>query len=213
MKPMKIAFSGPSGLGKTTLANIVADRLEFPHPSTSAGDVFTEHDKFYMRRVFGYEGKGHQNVINMSAEQPKFGYYFQHRLLTLRAEQIAQPGPFVLDRCPIDNIVYMLTQVGHNLPEDVIRPMIEEAQEAYMALSHIIMIRYSNDIPQIEDNDSRVPNRYFQQYISDVFGGVYTRYFAHIMGPRVITLDFWRLQDRISTVMEFVKSTQLKAEL
>jgi len=210
---MKIAFAGPSGLGKTTLAHLVADRLKIDHPSTSAGDIFTREDKFNLKDAYGYEGKGHQNVINMSAMDPEFGMTFQNVILNRRAEQIENINPVVLDRCPIDNVVYMLTQVAHNIHEASVKEFINKAQMAYMQLTHVIIIRYSPDIPFIEDNDSRVPNRYFQQYISDVFGGVYTRYFSHIIGPMVMEIDFWNLENRVNTVLEFVKHEQLKADL
>lgn len=204
----KIAFAGPSGLGKTTLANLIAGQLNIPHPSTSAGDLFTHQDKAFLLDNFGYEGAGHKAVINLSAKSPDFGLEFQKLILTRRHSQITLYDEVVLDRCPIDNVVYLLTQVGHNFDEATIHELIAIAQEAYTSLSHVIMIKYSKDIPHIEDNNSRVPNRYFQQYISDVFGGVYTRYFAHLMGPQVMTIDFWDLAQRIDTVKGFVSSNQ-----
>lgn len=207
-RPMKIAFSGPSGLGKTTLANQIAGKLGIPHPSTSAGDIFTKGDKKYLEDNFGYEGRGHKNVINMSSQCPDFGIEFQRLILERRAEQIRSIDPVVLDRCPIDNMVYLLTQTAHNMPESDVTIFLNQAQEIYMGLTHVIIIRYSADIPGVEDNKSRVPNRYFQKYISDVFGGVYTRYFSHIVGPRVMEIDFWDLNQRLNTVLEFVNTRQ-----
>jgi len=211
-KRMKIAFAGPSGLGKTTLAHLVADRLKIAHPSTSAGDIFTREDKYNLKDLYGYEGKGHQNVINLSASDPEFGVTFQNVLLSRRAKQIEDNNPVVLDRCPIDNVVYMLTQAGHNMRETQVNEFINRAQLAYLELSHVIMIRYSSDIPFIEDNKSRVPNRYFQQYISDVFGGVYVRYFSHIIGPRVIEIDFWNLEERVKTALAFIEDSTKEFE-
>lgn len=212
-KRLKIAFSGPSGLGKTTLANQVAGKLGIIHPSTSAGDIFTNADKRYLASNFGYEGKGHKNVINLSSIYPDFGIEFQKLILERRAAQIIAHDRVVLDRCPIDNMVYLLTQTAHNMDEEHVTEFLNQAQEAYMGLTHVIVIKYSKDIPFIEDNKSRVSNRYFQQYISDVFGGVYTRYFSHIIGPMVMEIDFWNLESRINTVLDFVKHSQTKLDL
>jgi len=208
MEKLKVVFSGSSGLGKSTLAHIISERLKVPHPSTSAGDIFTDGDKRYLEENFGYTGKGHRNVINLSSSSPDFGIEFQRLILERRLEQIHSMDRVVLDRCPIDNMVYLLTQVAHNMEEKHIVSFLNKAQEAYMDLTHVIIIRYSPDIPFIEDNQSRIPNRYYQKYISDVFGGVYARYFASIVGPRVIEIDFWDLQQRVATVLDFINPSQ-----
>lgn len=214
LQELKIAFTGPSGLGKTTLGSIVAQKLGLQHPSTSAQDVFTQRDKKYLADNFDYHGGGHKEVINLSGENPDFGSEFQRILLSARINQIMNSNNVVFDRCPIDNIVYMLTQVSHNMQEGRIQYLIEEAQKAYKLLTHVIIIRYSSDIPKIEDNHSRIPNRYFQQYISDVFGGVYNRYFSSVVGPRVIEIDFWNLDHRVNTVLDFItEHNQLKLGL
>lgn len=203
-KEFKIAFSGPSGLGKTTLCKDVSKGLEIPHLSTSAGDILSGQAKESLEIDFGYKGSGHRDVINLSSREPGFGWAFQKAILSARASQILNAEKFVIDRCPIDNVAYLLSQVGHNLSEREIQTFIGSAQKVYSRLSHVILIKYSTDIPAIEDNQSRIANRYFQQYISDVFMGVYTRYFAHILGPRVIILDFWNLGTRKSTVQSFL---------
>ncbi len=200
----KIAFSGPSGLGKTTLCKEVSKGLMIPHLSTSAGDILSLETKEGLELDFGYTGSGHRDVINLSSQDPEFGWAFQKAILDARVGQIQNADTFVIDRCPIDNVAYLLSQVGHNLSEEKIGTFIEHAQKAYSELSHVILIKYSPDIPQIEDNHSRIPNRYFQKYISDVFMGVYIRYFANIIGPKVIVLDFWNFNQRKQTVQSFL---------
>jgi hypothetical protein len=203
----KIAFSGPSGLGKTTQCKYL-ESLGLKYLSTSAGDIFHLEDKVYMEKVWGYKGDGHKNVINLSSAQPNFGYFFQYTLLKRRGWQIRNSDNFVIDRCPIDNVAYMLTQVSHNASEVSISQFIKEAQEYYKNLTHVIMIQFSPDIEFIEDNNSRISNRFFQTYMSDVFRSVYTRYFANIIGPKVMTLDHWDLEARKFAVKEFIFPSQ-----
>lgn len=202
---MKIAFSGPSGFGKSTLCQIIQDSNPMiKWRSTSAGHILSDDFKKQLKDKFGYEGTGHRDVINLSCTEPDFGREFQTELLIARSSQISRHDNYVIDRCPIDNVVYMLTQVGHNFLEEYCDQFIKQAQETYQKLTHVIIISYSSDIPKIEDNKSRVANRFYQQYISDVFMGVYTRYFANLVGPRVIILDSWDLTIRTQTVQMFL---------
>lgn len=200
----KIALSGPSGLGKTTLCKFIEKEFGVTHLSTSAGDILPQSEKDYMFRAFGYRGTGHKDVINLSAVEPMFGSHFQKAVLNSRVSQIVRNESFVIDRTPIDNVVYALSQVSHNETESFIKSFINQAQAAFEGLTHVIQIRYSPDIPGIEDNKSRVPNIYYQRYISDVFSGVYSRYFANLEGPRVITIDFWDLNSRKELVKAFL---------
>lgn len=209
---MKIAFSGPSGLGKSTLCKFVSEEMDVPWISTSAGHILTDEDKAFFKKSFGYSGEGHKNVINMSSVNPEFGGAFQKTILTRRGKQIVDNPRFVIDRSPIDNVAYFISQNSHNISEGVASAFIEEAQSFYSELDYVIQLRYSNDIPFIEDNGSRVPNKYFQIYSSDVFAGVYARYFANLVGkrPRVMTLDFWDLSSRKAVVKEFINPSQVK---
>jgi len=199
---MKIAFSGPSGLGKSTLCKYVSEEFQIPWLSTSAGDILSKKDKDKLKETYGYSGSGHKNVINLSSVSPSFGLDFQWAVLEARKEQINKNSNLVIDRCPIDNVAYMLAQNSHNgISENLIESFIRKAQDTFMNLDVVFQIRYSPDIPFIEDNSSRVANRYFQQYMSDVFVGVYARYFSNLVGPQVHVIDFWPLRDR----KEFVK--------
>jgi hypothetical protein len=200
----KISLSGPSGLGKTTLCRFIEKEFNVPWHSVSAGDLFTEKDKMYLQTDFGYTGKGHRNVINLSSSDPLFGNAFQNLVLKRRAELIENTPEFVIDRSPLDNVVYYLSQNGHNEKEEFIGDFIEKARKAYEKLTHVIIIKYSSDITQIEDNDSRIPNRYYQRMISDLFQAMYVREFASIIGPKVITIDFWDLDQRKSVIKSFI---------
>jgi len=201
---LKIAFSGPSGLGKSTLCKVIGGTGVAKWLSTSAGDILTGYDKKGLEIRYGYKGTGHKSVINLSSRDPEFGVVFQSLLQLRRAEQISSNSNFVIDRCPIDNVVYMLSQIGHNVSDEWIGSFIYNSLQAYKELTHVIQIRYSPDMPKIEDNGSRIANSYFQRYISDVFTGVYSRYFANVPGPRVITLDFWDLEERSRVVKTFL---------
>jgi len=211
-KPLKVAFSGPSGLGKSTLCKYIQDAISLEWLSTSAGDIFTGADVALLKDKYGYSQSGHRDVINLSADNPEFGWTFQRLILNRRADQIFTHNDFVIDRSPMDNVAYMLSQISHQASEDDIKGFIQTAQIAYQELTHVIQIRHSPDIPSIEDNGSRIPNTYFQKYISDVFMGVYARYFANQPGPRVITIDFWDLTERKRVVRDFLKNPQMEMD-
>lgn len=204
---MKIAFSGPSGLGKTTLCKYVQQEFGTPWLSTSAGDILSPEVKDHFKVLFQYKGSGHRDVINLSSQYPSFGAQFQQFLLEARGLQIKDNETFIIDRCPIDNVSYMLSQNSHNMDEDKVRSFISKAQEIYRELDIVIQIRFSSEIPSIEDNGSRVSNRFYQQYMSDVFTGVFSRYFApSLQGPKVYTIDFWDLVQRKRLVYDVIKS-------
>ena len=93
---LKIAFSGPSGLGKTTLCRYVEQEKEVPWMSTSAGHILTHKDKFDMKENFGYSGQGHKAVIDLSSIDPAFGRVFQTTLLRRRVQQIESNPSFVV---------------------------------------------------------------------------------------------------------------------
>lgn len=206
METLKVAFSGPSGLGKSTLCKFVQEKLGIPWRSTSAGDILDDETKKRLNALYGYKGTGHKDVINLSSSNPQFGLDFQEAVLQARGRQISQSAPYVIDRSPIDNVVYLLSQVAHNIPEDVVQRFILKAQEDYVKLTHVVILVYSKDIPHIEDNGSRIPNRFYQQYISDIFTGVYGHYFDHLVGPRVIFIDYWDLGGRQRAVNNFLSS-------
>jgi adenylate kinase family enzyme len=199
----KICFAGPSGIGKTTLCKYLDEKIEEPWKSTSAGDILNKQEKEVLRKEFGYSAQGHKNVINLSSKEPDFGKVFQNMVLRARNRQLETSEGIILDRSPLDNLVYMLTQASHNMSEDEVFRFITEARWAWEKLDYVFIILHSDDVPGVEDNNSRVPNRYFQKYISDVFRGTYFKYLQDIQGPIVNIIDFWDLKAR----KEFLNNT------
>jgi len=147
---------------------------------------------------YGYGGDiGHRKLINLQNLAPDFGIQWQQACLESRSKVIKNRNNFVMDRSPIDNAVYMMTQVSHNMNEDQILTFLHRAIESYRELTHIILLPVNAAQTNVEDNGSRVSNLFFQQYISRVFDDMFNRYFDHKHeGPKVIRIDTWDLDLR-----------------
>lgn len=199
---MKIAFTGPSGVGKTTLCKFVEKEFEIPHLSTSASDVLTEPSKELLRQV-GWLESGHMQVIQESVLNPKFALIFQSLLLGARLRQIAENKTFVIDRSPIDNMVYRLTQAGIHDNWKNYNLAFTKAVEGAKELDLIIFVKCSDDIPGIEDNKSRIPNFHYQQYITKVFEIIIASH--PVFQEKVKILDKWDFDWRKRKVYSMVK--------
>jgi len=88
---LKIAFSGPSGLGKTTLCKYVEENVNIPHLSTSAMDILSDYDKRTLKNSFRYKGTGHKEVINLSSKDPSFGSFFRMQFWVLELARFVMP--------------------------------------------------------------------------------------------------------------------------
>jgi hypothetical protein len=215
---MKIAFSGPSGVGKTTLCKHVEEVMSVPHLSTSASDVFSKESKERLIQL-GWTQSGHKDVIIHSIKNPKFGKAFQDFLLEDRANQINSNKRFVIDRCPIDNLVYRILQVGiHETPDEWIE-FLAKALATLQELDLVILILASKDIPSIEDNKSRIPNLVYQKAVSSVFEmvfGLVKEYNDFLSNqPLIRVIDTWDLGMRKARVNSFLSERfkQTKLEL
>jgi predicted ATPase len=168
-----IAFTGPSGSGKTTLANYLAEILGVDMISNSANDILSPTVKAYWHETYGYESKGHKNVISLGHQYPKFGFEFQRALLAARISLVESrskidSGIGVYDRCFIDNIAYMLLQAGPYLTDQQVRDFVYDAANKLTLYDLIIFVPTQNPT-DIEDNQSRISNIYYQKAVTKVF--------------------------------------------
>jgi hypothetical protein len=75
----------------------------------------------------------------------------------------------VLDRSPLDPIVFYLNQVVHNEPQDESAWFIEKCISQLRKVDMIIRVPLQNPNREIEDNGSRVTNYWFQRKIDGLF--------------------------------------------
>lgn len=205
---MKIAFAGPSGTGKTTLANFISETFDIPFIKGSAGLILTEEDKKFLHDLGGYSQKGHKEVIQLSGD-PIFGWNFEALVLQRRTELIMGNSEFITDRSPIDNLTYFMLQASWGVSEDDIGKIISHAQKTLMELTHIIYIPLNNPDGVIEDNDSRIPNFYFQRMVDKLFQHTIADYFSPkqlgYRRPKFLELNRWDLEFRKNAVKSFLK--------
>lgn len=204
MDNYKVAFSGTSGAGKTTLVHYVNDQLGLNWINGSAGQMKKEWQKMKLIEEYGYPGGGHAAVIKYSAINPEYGLENQQMLQAARANAISKNNNFVTDRSPVDNISYFCLQAAFMHEEKVADEFYEKCLEAFSELTHVIYVKAVQP-QEIERNGSRIDNRYFQRSVDAVFQYWLNRMTNEVMdGPEVLTIDFWDLEKRQQAVKDFL---------
>lgn len=206
----KIAFTGSSGSGKTTLVKYVAEQFKLNHISGSAGDVKKPEDDALLTERHGVRPDGHSEVIAMSAQNVHWGLDNQLILQQRRAEIILNNENFVTDRSPIDNLTYMVNQVGFHkqINDQVISHFMHNCLAAWRELTHVIYVKAVQP-GKVEDNGSRVANKFYQKSIDAQFNYWLDEvflpdYLNTEQGPRVLIIDFWDLEERKTLVKNFL---------
>lgn len=203
---MKVAFTGSSGSGKTTLVKYVEDQFGLKHISSSAGDLFTEEDRKILSKHYKYYGEGHSAVIRKSATNAGFAVAFQEAVQLRRAQAIYKNKNFVTDRSPVDNLTYYVNQCGmHKEVYDArVESFINQCVRAWKELTHVIYIKAVQP-DKVEDNGSRVDNKYYQQAVDAQFQHWLVSVFLKHVGPKVLMIDYWDLDKRKKDIKKFLK--------
>lgn len=218
MNKEKIILCGPSGSGKTTLAKYISEIFDIPFIQGSASLIMKPEDQKELKDKYDYNPVGHKNVVNLSSSNPQFGIDFQNKLLNNRIEMFGNyPTGFVTDRSPLDSVSYYLNQCVHNTTEEETEEFINKAKGLYeLAFTHLIYVRCVNP-HEIEDNGSRIINKYFQKKVDAIFDYVLREYFlpkeGKLSNVNVLIINYWDLTQRKSDVVNFLTDNQVKANI
>jgi predicted ATPase len=105
---MRIAFSGASGTGKTTLATWIAEKYGIPLNPVGARSVAAE---------MGFSSPYEADAAGKRSE-------FQQRLLVRKLEWEAEHESFVTDRTPFDNVAYTALHSVSSVDERMLKDAI-----------------------------------------------------------------------------------------
>lgn len=164
MDNLRVALTGASGVGKTTIANEIARIYGIPFMSSSMSDI-----------VLDTKLKPQSELISNATQVNEVN------LLSARAKMYAEHVNFVTDRSPIDSIAYYIHKLSTKVSIssiDVFRGMANKALEN---ITHLIYIDYDATMIQtwpIQDNGKRVKNSYFQWMMGMVIKGVLTEMYS-----------------------------------
>lgn len=133
--PLKIAFSGSAGIGKSTLARAVADCLTLP--------LIDEHFDEFIDRT---------DIKNKTARQ--YGDEFVAILRHKSMLEAQYPG-FVSDRCPIDLLhFWSFYRLGASLSAETNRRFLNSCIKGIRAYDFVVLPPW-NGIPLVQLGEDR----------------------------------------------------------
>ena len=195
-----IGLTGPQGVGKTTLAEAAAKKLELPFVRTTASAVFARHGL-----------------------SPATKLAFDDRIAVQReilAEFDAQygsvsDGRFISDRTPIDMIAYTLAEIDQTVltpeQEKALMSYITECENVTNRRFSALVVLYPG-IPVVENREGKATHSAgFVEHISRIImGSVADKKIdaSHFYIPRYMT----DLDQRVAAI-EHVYSLHIKRQM
>lgn len=157
-KELKIQLTGPSGVGKTTLAKWISESYGIPFISGSYSDLVPETKM--------------QKHSDMISKDPSEIFRQDNQVLNRRHKLFSKASNFVSDRSYVDSAAYMIQKLSHLIPECVMEEFLNTCHQLLAAeCTHLIVIPFSKQFVNgwnMEDNKKRVLNRYYQYEVSSI---------------------------------------------
>lgn len=154
--PLRINFTGVSGIGKTTLAKWVAEEFKIPFLSGSYSDL-----------VPSTKDMPHKNMITQDVNTV---YAQDMQVLNLRNKLFQQHPQYVSDRSYLDSAAYLINKLSHRIKECDTESFLEICHALTgVQITHLIFMPFTYDYVkrwEMEDNNKRVLNRYYQWEVS-----------------------------------------------
>lgn len=203
-RPFRLACLGPSGTGKTTMAEFLEKQLEIPFIRNSAGMIIPEETQKRFMEMYGWSKKGHAEVIKLSMITPEFGREYQLAILKARMEIIAKNDRVIMDRSLIDNVSYCIMQVALNSTQEWVEEFKDEAVKFFKG--HMTHLLFFHPVARdVENNQSRIANIHYQRAVNAVFQDTYARYFqesAEYMEK--LSMNTWDLEAKRDIVYRWL---------
>jgi len=166
----RVAISGTSGVGKTTLANYISSKFDLPFVSTSAQSLW-----------YRYGFINHADALRKCLADPELGFRYQKEIVLTRMQTLSLHKEFVVDRGPVDAMAYFLLQQGYYSQANT-----DEFLSLCLKLEKLIDGTIYLEIPDpsegyiIEDNGRRIPNLSYQKLVDNTMNMVVSEYSVNI---------------------------------
>lgn len=201
---MKIAITGITSTGKTTLAKLIGQKLTYPVVTNNTRDAirqYEERNDENLRKIAGIRAKHGERVWQNLPLDLKMKLQIDMIDVVMRKE--ASYDNFVGDGSTIDKISWMsvyATALG--MPDEVIEPVIAAAEASILKYDYVFYL--PPGIIPIEDDGRRVISKLARRTVESVLKGYMALYAT--MGVKIYVLDERSIEDRINAIMTIVQN-------